>query len=64
MIMDKLNIEDIRKALQMCLVKRECSKCPYYIYYYNDDIRQIGDNSCWGILYKDVDEILSHLEKS
>lgn len=56
--MTNFNLEKIREGLKQCLLQRECSKCPYYIYYYNDDIEKIGDNSCWGILYKDVDLIL------
>lgn len=56
--MTDFNLEEIREGLKQCLLQRECSKCPYYIYYYNDDIEKIGDNSCWGILYKDVDLII------
>lgn len=56
--MTNFDLEEIREGLKQCLLQRECSKCPYYIYYYNDDIEKIGDNSCWGILYKDIDLIL------
>ena len=54
-IKNKFNIQQIREGLRHCLVTRECSKCPYFIYYYNNDIKEIGDNSCWGILQKDAD---------
>lgn len=53
-----MSIEDvkrIREGLRQCLIIRECYKCPYYRYYYNDDIKEIGDNSCWGILQKEAD---------
>jgi len=56
--MTNFSLEEIREGLKQCLLQRECTKCPYYIYYYNDDIEKIGDNSCWGILYKDIDLIL------
>ena len=53
--MNKRNIKQIREGLQHCLITRECSKCPYYIWYYNDDINEPGDRSCWGILQRDAD---------
>jgi hypothetical protein len=57
--MTNFSLEEIREGLKQCLLQRECTKCPYYIYYYNDDIEKIGDNSCWGKLYKDIDLILT-----
>ena len=56
--MSKFNIQQIREGLRHCLITRECSKCPYYIWYYNDDINELGDKSCWGILQKDADLVL------
>lgn len=56
--MSELSIEQIRQGLRHCLITRECTLCPYYIWYYNDDIEEPGDNSCWGILYKDADLVL------
>ena len=53
--MSNFNIEQIRQGLRHCLVTRECSKCPYYIWYYNDDINEPGERSCWGILQRDAD---------
>ena len=44
------------------MITRECSYCPYYIWYYNDDINEPGDRSCWGILYRDVVQALTRLE--
>lgn len=44
------------------MITRECITCPYYIWYYNDDINEPGDRSCWGILRKDADEALLRLE--
>lgn len=58
----KRNIKQIREGLQHCLITRECSTCPYYIWFYNDDINEPGDRSCWGILRKDADEALLRLE--
>jgi len=55
-------IKDIKKGLYTCMITRECSTCPYYIWYYNDDINEPGDRSCWGILYKDVVQALTRLE--
>lgn len=56
------NIKQIKEGLRQCLVERQCSKCPYYIWFYNDDINEPGDRSCWGILQKDVDLILTRFE--
>lgn len=60
--MSNFNIKQIREGLQHCLIDRKCSICPYYIWYYNDDIQEIGDNSCWGILKKDADLALQKFE--
>lgn len=57
-----MNIKQIREGLRQCLIQRECSLCPYYIYYYNDDIEKLGDNSCWGKLQKDADLLLQRFE--
>ena len=57
-----MNIKQIREGLRQCLITRECSLCPYYIYYNNDDIEELGDNSCWGKLWKDADTALLRLE--
>ena len=61
-MISNFNIKQIREGLRQCLVKRNCSVCPYYIWYYNDDINELGDRSCWGILQKDADEALLRLE--
>ena len=53
--MSNFSTQQIREGLRQCLVERHCTKCPYYIWYNNDDIDELGDNSCWGILQKDVD---------
>lgn len=60
--MSKLDIKQIKNGLRQCLVEKNCSICPYYIWYYNDDINEFGDNSCWGILQKDVDLVLQRFE--
>lgn len=60
--MSKLDIKQIKDGLRQCLVERNCSMCPYYIWYYNDDINEPGDKSCWGILQKDAEEALLRLE--
>lgn len=56
--MSKLDIKQIKDGLRQCLVEKNCSMCPYYIWYYNDDIDEPGDKSCWGILQKDADLVL------
>lgn len=58
----KRSIQNIRQGLRLCLVERKCSLCPYYIWYYNDDINEPGDRSCWGILQRDANEALLRLE--
>lgn len=58
-----MTTEEIRQGLQRCLIDRECMKCPYYKYFYEDDIDYIGQNSCWGRLYRDADSALNTLEK-
>ena len=57
-----MTIQEIRKALQECLVGRHCTICPYYKYYYDDDVDYAGQYSCWGKLWKDTDEAILRLE--
>ena len=57
-----MTIKQIREGLYQCLIKRYCTKCPYYKWYNNDDIKENGDNSCFGFLQKDADEALLRLE--
>lgn len=60
--MNNFNIKQIREGLRQCLVVKQCTKCPYYKYFYNDDINYEGQYSCWGILQKDVDLLLQKFE--
>jgi len=58
-----MTIEEIREALRQCLVQKNCEKCPYYKWFYDDDIDYEGQYSCWGRLQYDADAVLERLEE-
>jgi hypothetical protein len=57
-----MTLQEIREGLRQCLVERKCNLCPYFMYFYDDDIEYEGQYSCWGRLQKDADEALLKLE--